>query len=335
MLKKLLSLCIVLFVCCSCTKSAKEEITFSSWGSVTEVKILEKLISDFEKSNPEIKINFIHIPQNYFQKLHLLFVSNTEPDVIFVNNLYLPQYSKRLLNLSELNDGNFYPQSIEVLSINNELKAIPRDISDLVIFYNKDITGNINPDWKFGEFKKRIKTNNNNAHFSISFEPDIYKADPYIQTLGFENGIKLYKELEGTYAPAPADVGSSTLAQMFLDKKIVFYLSGRWMSPKIKETAKFNFGIVPFAGTTTLDASGWAISKNTKHKEASVKFVRYLSSKKSIQYFADTGLIVPARKEIIFEYSEPFIKAIEKAKPNKTDKNYNKRRDKLNKELFN
>lgn len=335
MLKKLLSLLFVLILCCSCGKNSYEVVTFSSWGSITEVKILEKLILDFEKSNPEIKISFIHIPQNYFQKIHLLFVSNTEPDVIFINNLYLPQYSDRLLDLSDLNDGSFYPQGIEVLSQNNRLKAIPRDISDLVIFYNKDIAGQINPNWNISEFKKNIRNNTTKNHFGISFESDIYKADPYVQTLGFDEGIKFYKSLEGKYAPAPADVGSSTLAQMFLDKKIVFYLSGRWMYPKIKETATFKFGVLPFAGTTTLDASGWAISKNTKHKEASIKFVKYMSSKDSIQYFADTGLIVPARKDIDFEYSEPFKMAIKKAKPNKTDKNYNKTRDKLNEELFN
>lgn len=335
MLKRLLSLLIIVLLCCSCGKNKSEEITFSSWGSVTEVKILEKLIYDFEKINPDIKINFMHIPQNYFQKIHLLFVSNTEPDVIFINNLYLPQYSDRLLDLSDLNDGSFYPQSIEVLSQNNELKAVPRDISDLVIFYNKDIAGKINQNWSFAEFERNIKINTTKKYFGISFEPDIYKADPYVQTLGFDEGINFYKSLEGKFAPAPADVGSSTLAQMFLDKKIVFYLSGRWMYPKIKETATFKFGVVPFAGTTTLDASGWAISKNTKHRDASVKFVKYLSSKESIQYFADTGLIVPARKDINFEYSEPFINAIKKARPNKTDKNYNKTRDKLNKELFN
>ena len=53
----------------------KEIITFSSWGSITEVQILKKVLANFEKENPEIKVNFIHIPQSYFQKIHLLFAS--------------------------------------------------------------------------------------------------------------------------------------------------------------------------------------------------------------------------------------------------------------------
>ena len=94
MLKKIvLSLLIPLFLSgCSVNKDV-QEITFSSWGSISEVQILKKLISDFESENPGTKINFQHIPQNYFQKLHLLFASNTAPDVIFNNNLYLPLYA--------------------------------------------------------------------------------------------------------------------------------------------------------------------------------------------------------------------------------------------------
>jgi multiple sugar transport system substrate-binding protein len=37
--------------------------------------------------NPNIKINLVHIPDNYFRKLHLLVASNLMPDVVFVNNL--------------------------------------------------------------------------------------------------------------------------------------------------------------------------------------------------------------------------------------------------------
>jgi len=59
MLKKLLILLLIPFILCACEKKTKEEITFSSWGSVTEVRIINKIISDFEHENPDIKVNFI------------------------------------------------------------------------------------------------------------------------------------------------------------------------------------------------------------------------------------------------------------------------------------
>lgn len=336
MLKKLLLLLLFPFLLCSCTKNNVEEINFSSWGSITETQILNILIKNYEKENKNIKINFIHIPQNYFQKIHLLFASSTAPDVIFINNLYLPLYSNQLEDISSIiNKEEFYPQAIQALSYNNTLLAIPRDISNFVFYYNKNITGEINPNWTFDDFAKLISKTSNSEHFGVSFEPDIYWVTPYIKTLGFENGISFYKSMEGVYAPTPAQIGSSTLAQMFLDEKLGLYLSGRWMYPKIKETAKFPFGIVTFPGVTTSDASGWAISKHSKHKKEAVKFVQYLSSKECIDYFTESGLIVPARidsSKLIKE--KAFIEAIKKSQPNNTDKNFNKQRDSLNLKYF-
>ena len=102
MLKRFLILCLLPILLCACTKNQQEEITFSSWGSVTEVGILNEIIKEYEKENPEVRINFIHIPQNYFQKIHLLFASNQAPDVIFINNLYLPLYYSKLEALNDI-----------------------------------------------------------------------------------------------------------------------------------------------------------------------------------------------------------------------------------------
>ena len=336
MLKRLTVLLFLLVLLCSCKKSNIEEITFSSWGSITETEILNKLINEYEHENPNIKINFIHIPQNYFQKIHLLFASSTPPDVIFINNLYLPVYAEQLEDMNNIiNKEDFYNQAINALSYNGKLYAVPRDISNFVFYYNKDITGDIAPNWTFNDLKKLLKKISNKNSYSISFERDIYWASPYTLTLGFDEGIKFYKSLEGNYAPTPAQIGSLTQAQMFLDQKIALYLSGRWLFPKIKDTANFDYGIVTFPGKVSADASGWAISKNSKHKAEAIKFVKYLSSKPSIDYFTDTGLIVPARIDSSKKIQEKaFIQAIYKSIPNNTDKNFNKIRDEYNKNFF-
>ena len=147
--------------------------------------------------HPKIRINFIHIPQNYFQKLHLLFASNKAPDVIFINNLYLPVYVGQLEDLTSLIDtGDFYPQSVQALSQNNKLYAVPRDISNLIIYYNEDITGKLEPNWNFEDFKNLIKKTAVNKTFGISYERDIYWASPYIMTLGYNKGIELFGSID-------------------------------------------------------------------------------------------------------------------------------------------
>ena len=130
----------VVFAGCA-PKDNRTVIQFASWGSKSEIDILKPLLDEFEKENPEIKVDFMHIPQNYFQKIHLLFASNTAPDVIFMNNLNLPVYANAgvLEDLSAYRSQEFYPQALEALSWQGKLYAIPRDVSNLVVYYNKDL----------------------------------------------------------------------------------------------------------------------------------------------------------------------------------------------------
>ena len=336
MLKRLLILIVSLFILCSCTRNNAQIITFSSWGSVTETQILKQLIKNYENENPNIKINFMHVPQNYFQKIPLLFASSTAPDVIFINNLYLPLYSGQLEDLSPIiNSAEFHAQALEALSYKGKLYAAPRDISNFVFYYNKNITGSIPSSWTFSDFEKLIREISNKKHYGVSYERDIYIASPYLLTLGSKNGIEFYKELEGKYAPTPAQIGSSTPAQMFLEGKLGLYLSGRWMFPKINEAANFPYGIAVFPGLTYADASGWAVSKKSKNKAEAIKFVQYLSSKPSIGYFTKSGLIVPARIDSSKQIKEnAFLYAIKKSLPHNVDKNFSKSRDELNRKYF-
>ena len=339
MLKKLLSIILISTIVTGCAQQKQyEEVSFSSWGSITETQIMEKIIADFERNNPEIKINFIHIPQNYFQKIHLLFAASTPPDVIFINDLYLPVYGNNLMDLSnELDFSPFYEVSTNALSYENKKLAVPRDVSNFVFYYNKNIVNK--PVVKnLDEFRNLLSQVSKNGVYGVSYERDVFMAEPYTMTLGFDKGIEFYKDLEGKYAPPPSDVGSSTLAQMFLDEKLAFYLSGRWMYPKISQTATFPYGVMVFPGIVPANASGWAISKDSKHKDSALKFIKYLSSKECIDYFTDTGLIVPARIDSSKKLDNPkekvFLEAIKKSKPMVKDKNYGKNRDKLNRELF-
>lgn len=336
MLKKLLFLFLLSFLLCGCTKDTREVVTFSSWGSVTEVQILKKIIADFEQENPEVRINFMHIPQNYFQKIHLLFASSQAPDVLFINNLYLPLYASHLEDLTELAArGAYYPESLKALSYDEKLLAIPRDVSTLVFYRNKNLIKST--PWDMQEFKKIVSAS---PKFGVSFERDVYYMFPYVMTMG-ENiyhpvkSLEFYKSLEGVYAPSPAQVGSLTQAQMFMDGKIGLYLSGRWMYPKIKEKAAFDWDVITFPGTVPLDASGWAISSESKHKDSAKKFVAYLASSKSSEYFLNTGLIVPARVEISKEIDDKtFLDAIEKSRSIPVSKDYKKITDRMNKEFF-
>jgi len=56
-------------------------LTYTTWGSPDELKAQTKAVEEFEKKNPNIKVNLQHIPTDYDTKLATMVAGNTAPDV--------------------------------------------------------------------------------------------------------------------------------------------------------------------------------------------------------------------------------------------------------------
>ena len=346
----LFAFCILLFTLTGCVKKSNSAaIKFASWGSQSEIEIIKPILAEFERQNPDIKVDFMHIPQNYFQKIHLLFASNLAPDVLFINNLYLPIYANagvleelQSAKVEESNLSTFYDKSLQSLMYNNKLYAIPRDISNLVIYYNADLFKKYNVEmpnknWTFEDFLKTAQkvtmdTNNDGKTdvWGVSFEEDpaLFYL-PYLMSDGggilsddlksviidspdSKEGLQFYSDLRNKYhvAPTKAESASATMAQLFLQGKLAMQLSGRWLVPKYRTDAKFEWNVINFprgdmGSVVPLDASGWAISKSSKHKKEAMRLIEFLASHDSIEKFTQSGLIVPARIDVAKEQFMP------------------------------
>lgn len=71
------------------TSSGKKEevvnLTYTTWGSPNERQTQGDAVKAFEKANPNIKVNFQHIPADYETKLATMIAGNTPPDVALLN----------------------------------------------------------------------------------------------------------------------------------------------------------------------------------------------------------------------------------------------------------
>lgn len=345
-------ICFTAFIS-GCTNNKQDQnniIKFSSWGSQSELVVLKDLIKEFEIENPDLKIEFIHIPQNYFQKLHLLFASNLAPDVIFINNIYAPIYIKanlledlRPYFSEDINNKTFFDKSLNAFTYDDKLYAMPRDISNLVIYYNKDIFNKNNtpyPDknWTLNDLLKTAQRVSDSKTFGINFEEKSLYWLYFLEANGggilsddskeiifnskkSTEALQFYADLVTKYkvAPSNAQIASMTTAQMFMQGDIAMYLGGRWMVPKFRDSINFNWDVMNFPASeenkVLIDSSGWAISKNSKNKENAARLIKFLSSKESIKKFSESGLIVPARYDIA--ESESFLSTNEKPKNSK------------------
>lgn len=333
-------LCVV-FLLVGCYKDKRTVLKFSSWGSQSEVAILKPLLKQFEDENKNVRVEFIHAPANYFQKLHLLFAAEVEPDVIFINNIYFPKYYEAglLEDLTpyfsaELMNDVFFPQTVNAFWRNNRLYAIPRDVSNIVIYYNKDIFKKYNVPyptkrWTLHQMKldavKLTKDTDNDGKTDIW---GINRNDKMIFWLPFlmvnkggildNNGKLLITSNNSVGAlqrycnsvtidkisPPDSSLAGMTHAQMFMNGKLAMYIGGRWNIPKFTEIKDFDWDVINFPSAAVkdipADSSGWAISKSSQNKILAVKLIKFLSSEQSIKKFTESGLITPARKDIAF-----------------------------------
>lgn len=373
--KLLLILFLSLFIITGCTKKEDNDtLKFASWGSKSEVEIIKARLDEFQKIHPEIKVEFVHIPQNYFQKLHLLLASDLAPDVVFINNLNIPVYEKYLLNLNHLvseNDDDYYPQVLDTMSYQGRLLAIPRDVSTLAVFYNKDMFDKYgipypNKDWSIEDLLTTSQKFKENDVFGISFEEQNLFYLPYlrafnggilnenneliIDTENSKNGINFYADLRNKHnvAPKSHQSASETMAQMFLNERLAMHLTGHWLVPKYRESANFDWDVINFPNTNgkssvTLDASGYGIIKSTKKQAEAIKLVQFLTSEESSKEFTKTGLIIPARTSIMEsdtflsgqkpKNSSIFSEIIKTSDKTPVNKNYKEITDKIDEKL--
>lgn len=357
----------------------KIHIQFSSWGSESEISILKPLLKEFELQNPDIKVDFMHIPQNYFQKIHLLYASNTAPDVVFINNLYLPVYANAGVLEDLSNYGfefdKFFDNSVVSMSWKSGIYAVPRDVSNLVIFYNKDLFRKYNvplpkSGWTYDEFLNTALRLTKGDILGVSFDENPLYFLSYLVMYGewnnddtinyfnddvfskpeIQKALNFYADLRHKYhvAPLKEELGSMTNGQMFLQGRLGMYFSGRWMVPKLREDANFDWDVVEFPplnkgekSPVLSDSSGWALSKSSKHKKEAVQLIKFLSSKEVSSKFTKSGLIVPARKDVAYSEvfndgkkplnSKVFLEIAQKSRPTPVTVNYNEILDDLKK----
>ena len=93
-----------------------------------------------------------------------------------------------------------------------------------------------------------------------------------------------------------------------------------------------------------IDASGYALSKSSKHKAEALKFIEFISSPYSLSKLAQSGLIVPARKQVAYspafldsqlppKSASIFLESIQTGKATPVNENYQVITDELNRQL--
>ncbi|NMA64974.1 MAG: sugar ABC transporter substrate-binding protein [Clostridiaceae bacterium] len=123
-------------------------IRFMSWGPTEAITtpIYEKIKENFEKENENIKIEWVSVPfGNMKQQAFIYAASEDLPDVVESHISWTPSFVTSDI-MRPLNDlfsedflNDFLPESLQEGSFNGELRAVPKALTPVVLFYNKEL----------------------------------------------------------------------------------------------------------------------------------------------------------------------------------------------------
>lgn len=354
----------------ACARPGGEAITFSTWGSIDEIETLKPLLAEFERANPDVPVKLIHIPDEYPHKVRLLAASRAMPDVLFMESQTLPGFANRgvlrdlgpfLARDPEIKESDFYRPVLNAMSWKGTLYGIPRDLSNLVIFYNRklfDQAGVPYPraGWTYEDMvEKARRLTRGDTQFGIGFSPYPLYWLPYLWSDGGDvmdpearrstllapeslAALQRYHDLRFKYhvAPTEAQVGNARPSQLFAQGKLAMMVGGRWVVPGFRKKLDFPWDVAPFpagkvGSVVDADSSGWSISTSCKAPDKAWRLIRFLAGKKAITAFTESGLIVPSRPDVANSgaflsgppaSSKVFLDVVAQSRPTRTSPSY-------------
>ncbi len=353
----------------ACAPAETQALRFSTWGSIDEIETLKPLLADFQRQNPDVPVELIHVPDAYPQSIRLMAAARKMPDVLFMESQLLPGFARRgvLRDLSpyldsdpELGPDDFYRPVMDAMSWKGTQYGIPRDLSNLVMFYNRrlfDEAGVPYPEsgWTYEDMVAKAKALTHGDQFGVGFAPYPLYWLPYLWSDGGDllnpertrstllepeslAALQRYRDLRFKHhvAPTEAQVGNARMSQLFAQGKLAMMVGGRWVVPSFRKKLDFPWDVAPFprgkvGSIVDADASGWCISATSKHPEKAWRLIRFLAGRKAISAFTESGLIVPSRPDVANtaafmagspESSRVFLDVIDAARPTPTTPSY-------------
>lgn len=266
-----LSCFILFFTACSNNNESQRIIKF--WAMGAEAEYVIKLVPEFERLNPGIKVKVQQIPWTAAQeKLVTAFASDNTPDACQLGNTWVPQFAalNAIVSLNELvsnsdliNKERYFEGIWETNVIEGKVFGIPWYMDTRVMYYRKDVfekVGYNEPPKNWNELfdlSKKIKSIHPNEEKYAIYLPTNEWA-PFVM-FGMEAGSSLLKNENtlGNFSSkeftsafkyliefhkqnlAPVGISQVTnVYQAFAEEYFTMYISGPWNIPEFKKWMK-------------------------------------------------------------------------------------------------
>lgn len=331
---------LTLSACGNGNSSSEDQVELNVWGDADNQAVHEaaftKLNEEFEKQNPNIKLNYQF--SGTLDSINVAVQSDSLPDLFWVQgnkSTKMAEMAKNgyLLPIEGLNYDRFSEEAIEYATVDGKVySSLPSFISYVTYFYNKDIfkENGLEEPTSWDEFTTIVDKLKNADITPIALggsgDFDRYW---YIQTTGaalatqdidsivkdkssasFDQLKKVFQNFydyskENDFGKDFASTDGNGAKLLFTNGKAAMIPDGTWNSKSYFESG-MNIGTFALPGidgkkyaqTGPSNINTYAISKKTKHPEEAKKYIEFLNSKEAQQIIEDETGEVPMMDDI-------------------------------------
>lgn len=266
---------------------AKEEIegelSVIHWGSEEEKDLVSGWIAQFNEEYPKIKVEQIHVPQNYWDKVAAMFAAGTPPDLMYMGYPEMVLYASEgtLLPLDDhlardpdVSADMFFPSLIDAFTFEGQLYGISKDWNTQVLYYNEalfDAAGISYPDdkWTWDNVLDAAKkivsdTDGDGITDQWGFATDVGmnriggwingggylsedKSTCMLNSPASADALKFLTGMmfEHKVAPSKIEMGELSAMDMFASGKAGMYVCGGWRVLGFRDITDFGWDIAP------------------------------------------------------------------------------------------
>jgi len=289
-----------------------------------------------------IKLQYDPAPvTGYLDKLTTEFSAGNAPDIVWIPGASVADYATKgaLLDLKPLADAdsefdinNYYDAPMKELLVDGSLWGLPRDISTLVIYYNKDLfeaKGVDDPaelaaagEWDWDNFLRVAQELTDPAtktygfsmtnwwgpwgYFIYAAGGSLFNADRTACALDdpkSQEGLQFLQDIFQKYkiATLPGVEGGVGETE-FIGGQAGMIPNGRWMTPGMRENAKFNWAVVempkgPGGNSTWLFWGPYVVNAKTPYPDQAWTVLKALTSPEVQGKIAALGTNIPSNKD--------------------------------------
>ncbi|NOY10275.1 MAG: sugar ABC transporter substrate-binding protein [Spirochaetes bacterium] len=312
-------------------------LRFVIWGQPVIVDSVKESIAEFEKQNPNISVELLHVPHKYFQKLDAYIVSKTMPDIMRFVFTRVARYAKAgvLADLKPLMPPGFADDFLEPLltaaTIKGKLYASPWHTDTIGLFYNKEYLDragisppkSVDEAWTWEEFmdvagKAQQASNvkygvvvDQKTHFitSVIFQSgaSFFSKDFKRNNINSADGIRAIKFIADLHksglAATDAFTGITSANELFKTGSAVFDVTGSWLFRHFDKTiTDFTWDVTYLfrgkQGAVPFGGGPLAIAEQSRMKPEAWKFVEFMTNKKGVAKIARDINFLPVRKSV-------------------------------------